>query len=387
MKALRTIALAGPKLLCLLGSGALFLSCVQSQVPVQNHRTFKNPELSKLKFRQKITMEDEQVPREYFELLTPGEENACARNSYMTGISADEKTILCASAYVEEDHSHYLKPIKRGESNHCEQGSFAIGMLSDAKGKLQSLMCKKYGVEYGQTIKEYQAVRPEDGHYRCEYGSFLSGLMVDGKGATIGIKCLQTSQPPHAGFNLAKKAILKVDNLIALLNKSDKIEIRSKFFSISKDYYVFVGGRQVAIADGALLSLGYRYSLVDLNNRFYLRANQQVLSLLSKVRMHQPKVAPSLPFRNFTNNQLAESISFETPLQIALGRNMKIFRHGKEIGKLDQRNFTFLVEYDIYSGTTKQYFIDQRFHLFRRVYQINRLGPGSVTMAEAVWQL
>ena len=68
--------------------GIFLFSCVQTQTPVNNNRTYKDEKLSDPEYRLKLTEDYEMQPRQSFELLKPGGLNACTRNSFATGLSS-----------------------------------------------------------------------------------------------------------------------------------------------------------------------------------------------------------------------------------------------------------------------------------------------------------
>lgn len=346
---------------------------------------YKTPELANPEYRLSLTKAEETSLKQFFDLVAPGEKTLCPNNTFANGLSKELGTIHCISKpFYDSNPKSQDVQISAGKAR-CQSSMLSAGIWTNTDGKLIALTCQKVTPDYGTEAETYSVSTADAADtIRCSPGSFIKGLTLSEDGNLETLDCTRMSALSQVSFQLSAESNHPIRNLKEYLDQSNHVIIRSKYLSISGDYYIFVGDRQVGIADGIYFNAGVLYNLLDMQGRFYKQTKEKIFTLLSKLSFYKPDSNNPIPYKMLASAKLKEYLRLETPLELAIGRNMNFFKEEEKVGYLDQKNFTFLREFNIYDLASKQYFVDQKFHLFRRIYEIKRVSPGSLTMSDAV---
>lgn len=371
-------------------STALFViglqtSCMKKPIRSDVMQNYKNPDLANPEYRLSLTKTDETSLKQFFDLIKPGEKSDCPRNTFANGLGKELGAIHCMSTpfFDEKPVSQVIQVSER--SVRCQNNMVSTGVWTNSEGNLIALTCQKLLQDYGTETEVLSISTPDASDtLNCDPGSFLKGLSLTGDGEIEAIDCVTLSGVSQKSFQLTSSSGERIRNLSSYLDQSDKVIIRSKYLSVSGDYYIFVGDRQVGIADGIYFNAGVKYNLLDMQGRFYMQTKEEIFTLLSKLKFYRPEAQNSIPYKMLSSANLKNYLRMETPLELAIGRNMELFNGNDKIGHLDQKNFTFLREFNIYDLASKQFFVDQKFHLFRRVYEVSRTNVGSLSMSDMV---
>lgn len=329
----------------------------------------------------KLTEEDEKSLRQLFDYLKANEIISCGENSYLNGINRKNDIIYCLTGILLTDREEQTA-VKRNMQLACPTNWAFTQVQTDDKKQIIEGNCQP--IPDDEKILRFSNKTNLE-KLSCDGYGFISRFDFDQNGLVSGIQCLEVASSQYdlvsSQLNLAAS-----QNTLQLIRNAKNVQIRSKLFSFGRDFQVMIDSSQVALADGGFFKFGVHYNLIDQNKNLLVLGKEQIFKIAYNFNYFYHKTNKLVSEDSIDEKALLKQGRMESPIEMHLGAYANFFDSSeKMVGLIDQKNFSFPSKYEIIGNDKKaDYIIKKKFHLFRQVYNIERLRDSPIPMDQVV---